>query len=71
VSDSVEQRLFDVQAAAVHMQRLGATAATVKFIRGLISSGQVAHVRIGKRLYVSRQELETWIGRHERRTRKA
>lgn len=66
---AAERRLFDVQSGAAYLRQIGATAATVSFVRGLITSGQVAHVRIGKKFYVTREALDGWIGRHERKSR--
>ncbi|MGC1416880.1 MAG: helix-turn-helix domain-containing protein [Candidatus Acidiferrum sp.] len=61
-------QLFDISAAAEYLRSVGATGATKNFIRGLICTGQVAHVRIGKKFYLSRQALNAWLAKHERRT---
>lgn len=66
---AADRRLFDVHTGAAYLRDIGATAATVSFVRGLITSGQVAHIRIGKKFYVTREALDAWIGRHERRNR--
>lgn len=66
-SAEMPQFLFDISAATDYLRGLGATGATRNFVRGLICSGQVAHVRIGKKFYVSRQALNTWLAKHERR----
>jgi hypothetical protein len=63
------QQLFDVRSAAGYLQALGASAATVNFIRTIVASGEVPHIRIGKKFYVSRQSLDGWVTRHERRSR--
>jgi excisionase family DNA binding protein len=63
------QRLFDVHAAAQYLREIGAGAATVGFVRGLISAGEVPHLRIGKKFYVSRAALDRWIEQRERRGR--
>jgi excisionase family DNA binding protein len=60
-------RLFTVQDAAKYLQSIGATTVTVNFVRGLISSGQVAHLRMGKRFYISRTAIDSWLQSHERR----
>jgi excisionase family DNA binding protein len=63
------QRLFDIAGSAAYLRELGAVSCTVTFIRQLIATGQVPHVRIGKKFYVSRDALDGWIGRHERKAR--
>lgn len=63
------QRLYDVQQAAEYLRTIGASAATVSFIRGLIATSQVPHIRIGKRFYVSHEALDRWITMHERRAK--
>ncbi len=64
-----DQRLFDVGDAAKYLQSIGAKTATVNFVRGLISSGQVPHLRIGKKFYLSKTGLDRWIETRERRSR--
>jgi len=64
-----DQRLFDVGDAAKYLQSIGAKAATVNFVRALISSSQVAYLRIGKKLYVSKSALDGWIETRARRAR--
>jgi len=64
-----EQRLFDIIAAVDYLRSIGATAATKNFVRGLICTGAVAHVKISKKFYVSREALDTWIERQEKRKR--
>lgn len=63
------QRLYDVQQAAEYLRAIGAGAATVNFIRGLIATSQVPRVCIGKRFYVSREALDRWITTHELRAK--
>jgi hypothetical protein len=65
----IQQRLFDVHRAAEYLRSIGATAATVGFIRGLITSAQVSHVRIGKKFYITREALDRWITTHDHRRR--
>lgn len=62
-----KRRLFDVQAAAAYLRELGAEAVTVNFVRMLINSGAVPHLRMGRRHYLTRESLERWIENHERR----
>lgn len=63
------KRLFDVNDAVGYLRSIGATAATKNFVRGLICSGQIAHARIGKKFYVSRESLDAWILKAQRRVR--
>jgi len=63
------RRLFDIEAAVQYLRSVGATAATKNFVRGLIASGQIAHLRVSKKFYVSRESLDAWITKHERRAR--
>lgn len=67
VTDTTEQRLFDVHSAVVYLRRLGADAVTLNFIRGLINRGSVPHLRIGKKFYVSREALDRWIDHQQRK----
>lgn len=62
-------QLFDIHAAAKYLHSIGATAATEKFIRSLISSGQLPHVRIGKAFYVSKTAVDAWLARAEKSVR--
>ena len=64
---SQELRLFDIEAAVAYLRGLGADGATTNFVRTLIASGALPHVRMGKKFYVSRESLDRWIGNHERR----
>jgi excisionase family DNA binding protein len=66
---TADRRLFDVQSGAAYLREIGATAATVSFVRGLITSGQVPHIRIGKKFYVTRDAFDAWISRHEKRAK--
>ncbi len=65
VSD--DRRLFDIVAAVEYFRSIGADAATKNFIRGLIATGQVASEKIGKKFYISREELDRWILKKQRR----
>ncbi len=63
------RRLFDVSGAVEYLRAIGADGATVSFVRTLINTGQVSHVRIGKKFYMAREALDGWIAKHERRAR--
>jgi excisionase family DNA binding protein len=64
-----EQRLFTVEDAARYLVSIGAAGIGVYFIRTLISSGEIPHIKMGKRFYVSRTSLDSWIEKHEKRMR--
>lgn len=66
-AQSQTRRLFDIRAAVEYLHLIGAESVTPNFIRTLIGTGQVKHVRMGKKFYVTREALEQWIGNHERR----
>lgn len=66
---SIEKRLFDVAGAVEYFKSVGATAATANFVRGLISSGALPHLRIGRKFYVSRGAIDAWLASRERRSR--
>ena len=66
-TNSAERRLFDIQAAVAYLRGLGAEGTTVNFVRGLINSGAVPHLRMGRRFYLTRESLDRWIENHERR----
>ena len=63
------QRLFDIPAATEYLRSIGASAATRSFVRTLINTGQITHMKISKKFYVSREALDGWIARAERRVR--
>jgi hypothetical protein len=63
------QQLFDVEASAQHLRDRGAHAATVYLVRTLISTGRVPHIRVGRRLYVTRASWDAWLAKSERRRR--
>ena len=63
----ISRRLFDLPAATTYLRELGAEGVTLNFVRGLVNSGAVPHLRIGRRFYVSRGALDHWLTSHERR----
>jgi excisionase family DNA binding protein len=64
-----ERRLFDIQAAVLYLRSIGAAGVGTHFVRSLISSGQLPHIRMGKRFYVSRGALDSWLEKNEKRSR--
>jgi len=71
VSDEsrAEQRFFTVEDAQHYLVAIGAVGVGVTFVRQLIVTGAIPHVRMGRRYYVSRVALDEWLLKHERRAR--
>jgi excisionase family DNA binding protein len=67
--ESVSRSLYDVENATGYLRQLGASSVTVNFVRTLISTGQIPHLKMGKKFYVSKTALDAWISSHERRVR--
>ena len=65
----IEPRLFTVEGAAAYLQSIGAAGVTVWTVRSIMASGQVPLIHIGRRLYVSKNALDDWISKHERRVK--
>lgn len=63
------QKLFDVKDAAEYLRSLGAAAASINFVRALMNSRQISRLKIGKRLYATRESLDAWLQRSEKRAR--
>jgi hypothetical protein len=63
------ERLFDIVSAVAYFQSLGATSATKNFVRSLIARGEIPHLKISKKFYVSKGALDRWIETRERRNR--
>jgi excisionase family DNA binding protein len=63
------QTLFDIAGVVGYLRRVGASAATTTFVRSLIGSGALPHIKIGKAFYVSRAALDAWLVKAERRAR--
>lgn len=62
-----DHRLFDIHAAAKYLQSIGATGVTHSTIRRLLNSGDLPCLKIGKRFYLSKAALDSWLLKHERR----
>lgn len=67
IKETAQRRLFDITAAVTYLRELGAEGATVNFVRALIASGQVPHIRMGRKFYLTRESLDRWISNHERK----
>jgi excisionase family DNA binding protein len=64
-----QRQLFDILAIVAYLKSIGADGATPNFARGLITSGQVAHIRVGRKYYVSRAALDRWLETQAKRSR--
>lgn len=60
-------QLLDVKAACQYLQSIGVSGATINSTRTIFA--QIPRVQIGKRHYVSRENLDGWIVNRQRRTR--
>jgi excisionase family DNA binding protein len=67
--DFTQVRLLDILLAVSYLKSIGADSASENFVRNLISTGQIPHVRIGKKFYISRVALDSWINSRERKSR--
>jgi excisionase family DNA binding protein len=68
---SGDPKLFDIGGAVEYFHEIGATAVTKNFIRNLIATGGIPHLKLGKKFYISKDSLDAWISRHERRNKLA
>jgi hypothetical protein len=66
---ATDARAFDISGAVTYLRTIGFDAATPNFIRGLVARGQVPHVKVGKKFYVTRAALDGWLSRSEGRRR--
>lgn len=64
-----DKRLFDIHAAVRYLKSIGADAATPWFVRCLITNGKIPFERIGRKHYVSRESLDLFLVKNERRAR--
>jgi excisionase family DNA binding protein len=69
IESKPEQRLYDIPSAVGYLQSIGAMAITKSFVRTLIASGGIPHLKLGKKYYVTRSAMDDWLTRHERRNR--
>jgi excisionase family DNA binding protein len=62
-----ERRLYDIPSAVAYLRAIGAEGVTTSFVRSLINSGGVPHVRMGRKFYVTREALDRWIDLRQRK----
>lgn len=62
-------RYFDIPAAAVYANSIGLTGVTAYTIRMAINSGQLPHIKIGKKFHLSKAAIDAWLTKAEKRVR--
>jgi excisionase family DNA binding protein len=63
-----ERTLFDFEGAAGYARELGAYDVTAYTIRRLAASGELPFIRgLGRKFYVSKKSLDSWIAANDRR----
>jgi excisionase family DNA binding protein len=67
MSDS--PRLFDLTGSVAYFHQVGAQAATRNFVRELVVTGAIPHIKIGRKYYLSQKSIDEWIERSNRRAR--
>jgi hypothetical protein len=66
-SAATEVRAFDISGAVAYLRALGFDSASPNFVRSLVSRGQVPHIKLGKKFYVTRIALDSWLAKSEAR----
>jgi excisionase family DNA binding protein len=69
MSEPLSRRLFDICSAVEYLRGIGASGVTVTCVRRMISSGELPHVRLGKKFYISQGAIEAWLVKSEKRNR--
>jgi excisionase family DNA binding protein len=64
-----DAKYFDIPAAVEYVRSIGLSGVTPWTIRMAINSGRLAHIREGKRFYVSKSAVDSWLAKAEKRTR--
>lgn len=62
-------RFFDIPATVEYVRSIGLTGVTPWTIRMAINSGRLAHIKEGKKFYVSKSAIDAWLAKAEKRTR--
>lgn len=63
------RRMFDLDSAAKYLKKAGIDAATARVVLRLINRGELAHVRLCRKFYVSSESLDAWLTKAERKVR--
>lgn len=61
--------LFDIAAAAEFLRSLGAVSVTTWTVRSLVAASELPHIRLGKKIYLTKDSITNWLEKHERRNR--
>jgi excisionase family DNA binding protein len=64
-----DSRLFDLAGSVAYFKQVGAEAATHNFVRELVVTGAIPHLKIGRKYYLSQKSIDEWIERNNRRSR--
>jgi excisionase family DNA binding protein len=64
-----QPRLFDIDGAVKYFHEIGAAGVTRNFVRELIASGGIPHLKLSRKFYISRTAIDEWLAKHERRAR--
>jgi excisionase family DNA binding protein len=62
-------RFFDIQGAAAYAVSIGLSGVTPYTIRAAIHSGRLPYIKEGKKFYVSRSSIDSWLAKAEKRVR--
>jgi len=67
-NDEIKPRkLFDIIGIVCYLNSLGGNGVTVSFVRTLLNSGQIPRLKIGRRFYATRESLDQWLERSQKR----
>ena len=64
------QRLLDRYDAQTYMRQLGISGVSPRIFFTLIANGEIPRVRVGRKYFITREALDGWIARNERRVPK-
>jgi excisionase family DNA binding protein len=62
-------RFFDIAGTVEYLRSIGLTGITTWTIRVAINSGRLAHIKEGKKFYVSKSALDAWLAKAEKKMR--
>jgi hypothetical protein len=62
-----DRKLFDVEGIVAYLTEQGATGVTINFVRNLLNSGAIERKRIGKRYHSTKESIDLWLARSQRR----
>jgi excisionase family DNA binding protein len=59
--EQTERTIFDDIGACEYLRRLGAVTVTPNFVHTLFRSGELKAKRVGRKLHVSKADLDSWL----------